>query len=154
MMLMLMMIMMMMMMMMMNYFCGMVDRRKVFGLISCRDHYQRSPHHPHHPIMHRKSPTLREQGLNLRRTWVPSLVEWSCAIVITTTNQIFVVPKRYSLVRYYLSSFHLWQTSFALVNAQSQQWKYQNIKWKNLFKVNNIKYIRPMLMTLLWCLYC
>ena len=27
---------------MMNYFCGMVDRRKVFSLISIRDHSQRS----------------------------------------------------------------------------------------------------------------
>ena len=36
------MMMMMMMMMMMNCFCGMVDRRKVFSLISSRDHCQRS----------------------------------------------------------------------------------------------------------------
>ena len=34
--------MMMMMMMMMNCFCGMVDRRKAFSLISSRDHCQRS----------------------------------------------------------------------------------------------------------------
>ena len=33
--------MMMMMMMMMNYFCGMIDRRKAFSLISFRDHCQR-----------------------------------------------------------------------------------------------------------------
>ena len=32
----------MMMMMMMNCFCGMVDRRKAFSLISSRDHCQRS----------------------------------------------------------------------------------------------------------------
>ena len=32
----------MMMTMMMNCFCGMVDRRKDFGLISSRDHCQRS----------------------------------------------------------------------------------------------------------------
>ena len=36
------MMMMMMMMMMLNCFCGMADRRKVFGLISSRDHCQRS----------------------------------------------------------------------------------------------------------------
>ena len=36
------MMMMMMMMMMMNCFCGMVDRRKAFSLISSRDHCQRS----------------------------------------------------------------------------------------------------------------
>ena len=34
--------MMMMMMMMMNCFCGLVDRRKAFSLISSRDHCQRS----------------------------------------------------------------------------------------------------------------
>ena len=34
--------MMMMMMMMMNYFCGTVDRRKAFSLISSRDHCQKS----------------------------------------------------------------------------------------------------------------
>ena len=36
------MMMMMMMMMMMNCFCGMVDRRKAFSLISSQDHCQRS----------------------------------------------------------------------------------------------------------------
>ena len=59
------------MMMMMNCFCGIVDRRKAFSLISSRDHCQltderrlalfpagttvRDPHH-------RESPTRREQG--------------------------------------------------------------------------------------------
>ena len=36
------MMMMMMMMMMMNCFCGMGDQRKAFGLISSRDHCERS----------------------------------------------------------------------------------------------------------------
>ena len=35
------MMMMMMMMMKKNCFCGMVDQRKTFGLISSRDHYRR-----------------------------------------------------------------------------------------------------------------
>ena len=47
-------------MMMMNCFCGMVDRRKAFSLIPAGT-IVRDPHH-------RKSPTRREQGLNLRRT--------------------------------------------------------------------------------------
>ena len=34
--------MMMMMMMMMNCFCGMIDRRKAFRLVSSRDHCQRA----------------------------------------------------------------------------------------------------------------
>ena len=42
MMIMMMMVMMMMMMMMMNCFCGMVDRRKAFSLISACDHCQRA----------------------------------------------------------------------------------------------------------------
>ena len=34
--------MMMIMMMKNNYFCGMIDRRKAFSLVSCRDHFQMS----------------------------------------------------------------------------------------------------------------
>ena len=66
-----------MMMMMMNCFCGIVDRRKVFSLISSRDHCQRSS-------PSRISDTPRagfEPAQNLN--W--GLVEWSCAAVITTT---------------------------------------------------------------------
>ena len=54
--------MMMMMMMVMNCFCGMVDRRKTFSLVSSWDHV-RDPHHL-------ESPTCSEQDLNLRRTSV------------------------------------------------------------------------------------
>ena len=61
----------------MNYFCGMVDRRKVFSLISSQDHCQRfSPS--------RISDTPRagfERAQNL--SW--GLVEWSCAVLITIT---------------------------------------------------------------------
>ena len=56
------MMMMMMMMMMMNCFCGMVDQRKAFSLISSQDHCQRSS-----PS---ESPTRREQGFKLDRTQV------------------------------------------------------------------------------------
>ena len=42
MMMMMMMMMMMILMMMMNCFCGVVDERKAFGLISSQDHCQRS----------------------------------------------------------------------------------------------------------------
>ena len=47
------------------FFCGMVDRRKTFGLNSSRDHRQRSS-----PS---RSPTRREQDLNLCITWVQTL---------------------------------------------------------------------------------
>ena len=46
--------------MMMNCFCGMVDRRKAFSIISSQD-IVRDAHH-------RESPTRREQDLNLRRS--------------------------------------------------------------------------------------
>ena len=46
--------------MMMNCFCGTVDRLKAFSLFPAGT-IVRDPHH-------RKSPTRREQGLNLRRT--------------------------------------------------------------------------------------
>ena len=56
------MMMMMMMMMMMNCFCDMADRRKTFSLFPAGN-IVRDPHH-------RKSPTRREQDLNLRKTWI------------------------------------------------------------------------------------
>ena len=64
-------------MMMMNCFCGMVDQQKTFSLMSSWDHYQRSS-----PLQ--IFDTLRfESAQNLRS----GLVEWSCAVVITTTLQ-------------------------------------------------------------------
>ena len=51
----------------------------LFSLISSRD--------PHH----RESPTRREQDLNLRGTWSSGFVEWSYAVVITTTPRIIVM---------------------------------------------------------------
>ena len=70
---------MMMMMMMMNYFCGMVDRRKAFSLISSRDHCQRSSPSP-------ISDTPRA-GFEHAQNLSSGLVVWSCAVVITTTPQ-------------------------------------------------------------------
>ena len=63
-----------------NYFCGMVDRRKMFSLISTRDHCQRS------------SP--RQNSDTVSRIWICAesefricgTNEWSSAIVITTTT--------------------------------------------------------------------
>ena len=47
-------------------FCGMAERRKALSLISSRDQCQISHH--------RKSPTSREQDLNLRRTLVQAFL--------------------------------------------------------------------------------
>ena len=63
--------------MMMNCFCGMVDRRKTFSLISSRDHCQRSS-------PSRISNTPRA-GFEPAQNLSPDLVEWSCAVVTTTT---------------------------------------------------------------------
>ena len=75
---------MMMMMMMMNWFCGMVHRRKAFSLIFSRDHCQRSS----------PSPILTETlqgGFEARENLSSGLVEWSCAVVITTTPRRHIV---------------------------------------------------------------
>ena len=63
--------------MMMNCFCGMVDRRKRFSLISSRDHCQISS-------PSRISHTPRA-GFEPAQNLSSGLVEWSCAVVITTT---------------------------------------------------------------------
>ena len=66
-----------MMMMMMNCFCGMVDRRKAFSLISSRDHCQRSS-------PSRISDTPRA-GFEPAQNLSSDFVEWSCAVVRTAT---------------------------------------------------------------------
>ena len=68
--------MLMMMLMMKNCFCGMVDRWKAFSLISSRDHCQRSS-------PWRISDTPRA-GFEAPQNLNSGLVEWSCAVVITT----------------------------------------------------------------------
>ena len=78
-MMMMMMMMMIMMIMMMNCFCGMVGRWKAFSLISSRDHYQRSS-------PSRISDTPRA-GFEPPQNLSSGLVEWSCAVVITTTSR-------------------------------------------------------------------
>ena len=72
--------------MMMNCFCGMVDRRKTFSLISSRDHSQRSS-------PSRISDTPRA-GFELAQNLSSGLVEWNCAVGITTTprRHKFSVP--------------------------------------------------------------
>ena len=69
--------MMMMMMMMMNFFCGMVDRRKAFSLISSRDHCQISS-----PSQISDTPRA---GFEPAQNLNSGLFELSCAVVITTT---------------------------------------------------------------------
>ena len=72
-----------MMMMMMDCFCGMVDQRKAFSLISSQDHWQRSS-------PSRISDTPRA-GFEPAHSLSSGLVEWSCAVVITTTPRTWHV---------------------------------------------------------------
>ena len=60
-------------------FCGMADLWKTFGLISSWDHCQRSSPSQISDILW----TGFEPAQNLSS----GLVEWSCAVVITTTPQ-------------------------------------------------------------------
>ena len=75
-----------MMMMMMNCFCGMVDRRKAFSLISSRGHCQRSS-------PSRVSNTPRA-GFEPAQNLSSDLVEWSCAIMITITPRHHILLER------------------------------------------------------------
>ena len=78
--------------MMMNYFCGMVDRQKAFSFISSRNHCQRySPP--------RISDTSRA-GFEPAQNLSPSFVEWSCAIVITTTPRYLLAVKKISAFQF------------------------------------------------------
>ena len=73
----------------MNCFYDMVDQRKVFSIISSQDHCQRSS-----PSRIFNTPRAGfEPGQNLSS----GLVEWSCAVVITTT------PRRHK--KMYLATF-------------------------------------------------
>ena len=71
----------MMMMMMMNCFWGMVDPRKAFNLTSSRDHCHRSS-----PSQISDTPRA---GFEPAQNLSSSVVEWSCAVVITTAPQWF-----------------------------------------------------------------
>ena len=78
------------MMMMMNCFCGMIDRRKASSLISSRDHCQRSS-------PSRISDTPRA-GFEPAQNLGSGLVEWNCAVVITTT------PRRHFSINFIISA--------------------------------------------------
>ena len=77
-------------MMMMNCFCGMIDRRKAFSLISSRDHCERSS-------QSRISDTL-QAGFETAQNLSSGFVEWSFVVVITTTpRHLLKLPKILSL---------------------------------------------------------
>ena len=63
--------------MMMSCFCSMVDRRKAFSLICCRGHCQRSS-----PS---RIPNTTRAGFEPNQNLCSEFVEWSYAVVTTTT---------------------------------------------------------------------
>ena len=73
----------------MNCFCGMVDRRKAFNLISSRDHCQRSS-----PSQIFDTPRA---GFEPAQNLSSGLIEWSCAVVINTISRyMWLVSDFYS----------------------------------------------------------
>ena len=91
------------MMMMMNCFCDMVDWWKVFCLISSRDHCQRSSTS--------RVSNMLQTGFEPAQNLSSGLVEWSCAVVITTTPRhryTTLLPEgRINFKRRYLKIFKL-----------------------------------------------
>ena len=85
------------MMMMMNCFCGMIDQRKAFGLISSQEHCQRSS-----PL---QISNMQRAGFQPAQNVSSSITEWNYAVGITTT------PQRYNLS--YLSCKMLPQKRFS-----------------------------------------
>ena len=67
-----------------DLFCGMVDRQKVFTLISSWDHCQRSS-------LSQISDTPRA-GFEPAQNLSLDLVDWSCAVVITTAPRFLNSP--------------------------------------------------------------
>ena len=63
----------------MNFFCGMVDRRKAFGLISTREHRQRSS-----PSRISNTP---QAGFEPVQNLISGFIELNCALVITSPTR-------------------------------------------------------------------
>ena len=66
--------------MMMNCFCGMVDQRKAFSLISSWDHCQR--------FLTLRISDMPQAGFEPAQNLSSGFVEWSCAVVVTTTPRL------------------------------------------------------------------
>ena len=108
-----------MMMMMMNCFCGVVDRRKAFSLISSWDHCPRSS-----PSRISDTPrAVFEPAQNLSS----GFAEWSCAVVITT----IVIP------RTVVGTFHKFISIFFKKKSITQN---RNTSCKDI--INNVFPIR------------
>ena len=87
---------------MMNCFCGMADRRKAFSLISSRDHGQRSS-----PSQISNTPWA---GFEPAQSLSSGLVEWRCAVVITTTPRC---RSWYGIIGLIDTAWHNWHYTMA-----------------------------------------
>ena len=133
---------MMMMMMMMNCFCGMVDRWKAFSLISSQDYCQRSS-----PSWISNKP---QAGFEPAQHLSSGLVEWSCAVVITTSSPVLkfssfkfsnvFVPAETDIFRLLLGKILAWTPENGLFQKISKQgrglrtWNFQRYWRKNIWK--------------------
>ena len=77
---------------MMNCFCGTVDRRKEFSLISIRYHYQRSS-----PSRISDKPRV---GFEPAQNLSSGLIEWSCTAERTATS-----PRHKNVIYFFVKSF-------------------------------------------------
>ena len=111
---------------MMNCFCGMVDRRKGFSLISSRDHCQRSS-------PSRISDTPRA-GFEPAQNLSSGLVERSCAAVITPTPQR---QNRTKLVVFLIFISHQSRLRMILICFQEKS----KIKWTLNLVCKEIHYL-------------
>ena len=96
--------------MMANCFCGMVDRRKAFSLISSRDYCQRSS-------SSRISDTPRA-GFEPAQNLSSGFVEWSCAVVIRSVCESVWFVGRQEYQRNIL-----WSVLFSLISVICQNKK-------------------------------
>ena len=88
----------------MNCFCGMVDRRKAFSFISSRDNCQRSS-----SSRISNSPWV---GYELAQNLSSGLVEWSCAVMTTTTPWITTAPLHQKQLIFYVRYWGVFCNSF------------------------------------------
>ena len=119
----------MMMMIMMNCFCDMVDGRKAFSLISSWDHCQRSS-------LLWISNTPRA-GFEPAQNLSADLVEWSCAVVLTTT------PRHQQINYTVISNYQCfdYESSIALFNFFSTKDYQPNHKTRLSFLILPILYV-------------
>ena len=105
--------------MMMNCFCGMVDWRKVFSLISTQDHCQRFS-----PLWISDMPQAGFEPMQNRSS---GLVEWSCAVVITNGNTEFPHTKSGNPVRTLSNNQYQWRRC-KLLGFDEHEWRRHSTK--------------------------